>query len=101
MTQTSRLLLSRREHNSEYTSLRIIAENDDTNTNSRDTLHHLGSCRHLIEYIRVLTCTVLSDIHVGIDDRCTNGRLKSINSALRLLCHVIFIYFILLFSYFG
>ena len=30
MAQTSRLLLSRREHNSEYTSLRIIAENDDT-----------------------------------------------------------------------
>ena len=30
MAQTSRLLLSRGEHNSEYTSLRIIAENDDT-----------------------------------------------------------------------
>ena len=30
MDQTSRLLLSRREHNSEYTILRIIAENDDT-----------------------------------------------------------------------
>jgi len=43
MAQTSRLLLSRREHNSEYTSLRIIAENDDTYTNSRDALHHLGS----------------------------------------------------------
>ena len=38
MAQTSSLLLSRREHNSEYTSLRIIAENDDTlwNTNYDD-----------------------------------------------------------------
>jgi len=59
MAQTSRLLRSRREHNSEYISfsLRIIAENDDTlwNTNSRDAVHHQVTIK--ICYWVPSTCT--------------------------------------------